>query len=103
MYSWLSENMDVVVSFLDQLYLKYIKAFISCQGFRSALIYFGFNFGTMLMPPAGGYLFKWVDPMAVWYLNFGCVLCQIVSTLALESNFKNKIKAEDKKVNHENN
>lgn len=56
------------------------------------LIYSGVGLGTMLMPPAAGYLFKRVDPMAVWYLNLACVACQIVATVALNCIFRHRSK-----------
>ena len=87
MYSWCAEHMDVVVINKEKCKSVYVydsKNHTFCQqGGRASLFAVGCALGGMLAPPIGGYLFRRVHPMAVWYLNFTFVIIQWSTTVIL--------------------
>eukprot|EP00095_Tigriopus_kingsejongensis_P009984 maker-scaffold17_size721972-snap-gene-6.22 protein:Tk09984 transcript:maker-scaffold17_size721972-snap-gene-6.22-mRNA-1 annotation:"sodium-dependent glucose transporter 1" len=70
-YSWAAKFLDVV-------------------GPKSAVFSIGCYLGTMITPIMSGYLFKNVDPMAMWHLNFVLVLGQVLAVALLHRLFGEK-------------
>ena len=47
------------------------------------MVTIGCAVGSAVIPVSAGYLFAHVAPMAVWHLNLGLVLVQLVTAVAL--------------------